>query len=84
MKLNWIKLPKSEISFLLVSFVSVTKGEQVDANGGGSSLDKLNVSSASITLGLPVGKGRFGDVHQGYLKGNPVPQKITKIKLNKC
>jgi len=46
----------------------LTKGEQVDANGGGSSLDKLNVSSASITLGLPVGKGRFGDVHQGYLK----------------
>lgn len=44
----------------------------------GGSLDKLNVSSASITQGQLVGKGRFGDVHQGHLKGK-VTKSITQF-----
>ena len=49
----------------------------MEPNGGGSSLDKLNVSPASITQGLLVGKGRFGDVFQGHLKGKPIKSKLS-------
>jgi len=46
--------------------------------------DKLHVSSSSITKGVFLGKGRFGDVLEGFVTGNLNKIQIFRFHIISC